>query len=308
MKTRTTIILCFVCASILAWYAPMPVFSAQDPLTRNLSPTVHRIVYQAQEALQAEKYGKAAEILREFDLKHPDKPDALVCYLLGNAYYMNNKKEAAYRSYRRGIEATTDSAMLWINLAAVAYELNHTSEAATYFRKAFDLSDPPDYDLLYQAGAAHYQAREYAKAKVALSELVRPQAKVEKPWLQLLIHTYLELGELKEAEEFLTLFLERNPTEAAYWRLMAQVRIHRKNYVEAAAALEIAYRLSPPRRRRLEGTRRYLHVHRNPSARCDTTRESLRSRSLTRSMRRNRPCLRDGRATRTCLSLLESGY
>jgi predicted Zn-dependent protease len=111
--------------------------------------------------------------------------------------------------------------------------------------RAFGLSKPKDYGLLYEAAVFRLAAGQAAKALPLLQELARRPAP-QKAWLTALVRAYLETKQPGQARQVLDRLLAGWPGDAALWRLAASLATRRGDYAAAAAALAVAYRLEPP--------------------------------------------------------------
>lgn len=209
-----------------------------------------KALYEAQQSVGRNEYQKAGQLLQEYLETHPDRPASpLLFYALGNAWYLNGNPGKAYQAYQKGYELYPSSFKLCANLAATAYEIRNYSQAGTLFEKAYRLSRPAKAELLYQAGTAYYQADAFGKARTVLRRLLRTGSEADSSWLQLFVHVCLKLGDRKNAEKVLEKFLNRNPKETEYWRLLYQIRIGRNDHRGAAGALEVLCEIGPGTRK-----------------------------------------------------------
>ena len=229
-----------------------PTYLSAKTGTSSLTREEQKALYEAQEATKGKAFQKAARLLTEHLRKYPDKPDPLVFYALGNAWYLSGNLKNAYNAYEQGFRQYPSSSLLCTNFATVSYKLEKYSKAGELFEKAYKLSRSPQKEMLYQAGTAYYQAKAFKKAKSVLRRLNSGREVMKKSWIQLLIHVCLELKDWREAEKMLLKFLNRNPTDTEYWRLLSQIRFRRNDHRGAASALEILYGISPPTLKELE--------------------------------------------------------
>ncbi len=207
---------------------PTHVFAETE--TDSLTKEEQKALYEAQEAIKEKAFQKAGRLLTEHLRKYPDKPNPLVFYALGNAWYLGGNLNKAYEIYEQGHTLYPSSSLLCTNLAAVSYELEKYHKAGELFEKAYKLSKSPQKEMLYQAGTAYYKANAFQKAKSVLRLLNSGSGAMKKSWIQILIHVCLELKEWKEAENTLLKFLNQNPEDTEYWRLLSQVRFRQNDY------------------------------------------------------------------------------
>ncbi len=221
---------------------------AEGGAAPKLDPDQQRALYEANQAMVEKKdFARARKILQDFLTAHPQKDHYLLHYALGLAWHQEQKIEAAAAAYEEALRLNPDHRPSCLNLAAARYEMNGFEAAGRLWEKAFQLSAPQDSQLLYQAAAAYYQAREFGRSEAVLKRLIRDFKEPKKEWLRLLVHVLVDQKKLDQAEDLLSRFVRRFPGEADSWRLLAQVRLKRQEHLSAAAALEIAHALKPPR-------------------------------------------------------------
>ena len=234
---------------VLLWGAGIPLAAEKKKeegpkYTRNQQTAL----YQANVALTQENDpARTVAVLEEFLKKYPQEEHHLVHYVLGLAFHRQEKLDRAGKAYARALEMQPDHLPSCLNLAVVHYERKNPLEAARLWERAFPLSPKADPTLLYQAGAGYYEAKKYEDSARVLKKLLHLEGQPQKGWMELYIHVLMELGRNDEAIRELTGFLNRYPQEEGYWRLLAQLHLNAKKYRPAAAALEVAYRLKPPR-------------------------------------------------------------
>jgi len=238
--------------TFLIWIWQGTELMAQNSHQPALTPQEHKALYNAQKSIEGKNFQNARQILSSHIRENPNKLNPLIFLALGNAWYMDGNIKEAYNAYEKGYSLSAASYELCINLAKVSYDLEKYEKAGDLFEKAFQLSQSHDPELLYQSGAAYYKAKAFDKGKSVLERLVKSKTSVKDSWLMLLMHTCLEMNAWKSAEPVLEDFLRKNPGDAAYWKLLAQIRLRQNNYQDAASALEILYRIEAPSKKELE--------------------------------------------------------
>ncbi len=241
----------FLAAAALAGvlFLGVPGCLGGDP-SLDLSPGAMRVLQDAQDALGKGESARARSLLEDF-LKgrgQGDRGAALAWYLLGSARYMDGDRKGAYAAYRKGVSLYPDFFPLVSNLAALSYELGRYGEAAGYFVRAYDLSGSPGKpEYLYDGGVSAYQAGEFLRSWDILTRLLDAHPEGLKPgWCVLCAQVLIELHRLDDARAHLLGFIERFPGDPGLWKLLSQVRVLQEDYLQAASALEAAYRLDPP--------------------------------------------------------------
>ena len=236
-------------AALAALFALMSLAFFPAPVCRaapRMAPADQQAIHSAQNALENGDRSGARRILSDHLKKRSGTVHPLVYHVLGNAFYLDGRVRDAYDAFRKGLDIAPDSRDLCLNLARAAFDLKRYREAGNLLERAYGLEKPADPDLLYEAGAAFYKAGAYGKARDVLRRLVRSRKSPETAWIELLLHTLLELKAFSDAETLLTDYLNRHPADPAYWELLAQLRLQRGDPAGAAAALEVAYAAAPP--------------------------------------------------------------
>ncbi|MCF8097291.1 MAG: tetratricopeptide repeat protein [Desulfarculaceae bacterium] len=233
-------------ALLLLAAAPALAAPAQDcPEEPRLTHSVHRVLFEAQQLMEKKKDAQAAQKLAQYAKGH-DQAHPRFWFLRGVLAYQAKQRDEAGVYFAKAMEGWPCFQAAVRNLAVVRYEQGKPAEAARLAYRAFLLSKPPDYNLLYEASVFVLGAGQAAKALPWLDELcARPQPK--KAWLTALLRAYLDLKRNKQAAKVLKRLLARWPEDASLWRLGASLATMDKDYAEAAAALAVAYRLQPPK-------------------------------------------------------------
>jgi tetratricopeptide (TPR) repeat protein len=211
---------------------------------------VQKTLYAAQKAIEQKDYAQARELLLDYVQKYPQKPHAMIYYLLGNAWYLSHDLQKAYHAYKTGMSLDANYLPLCHNLAQVAYELGKYREAGKFFEQAYACASQAkktDRELLYNAALAWYQAGAYHKALQVLERLITwPADKIQKDWIELDVYVLLELKKFQKAREIISNYLAHDPALSKFWKLLAHIAIQQEDYAQAVSALEIAYKLKPP--------------------------------------------------------------
>ncbi len=235
---------CIVLIAAL-WLAQAPALAhLTKPAKRDRE--TQQVLYEAGKYLEKKNSTKALDVLRPYMAKHPDASDPMIWYALGNARYLGGQPRAAYDAWKKGYGLDPSSFPLCVNLARTALDLKRFAEAGDLLEKAFSLSRPKKSELLYQSAVALYHGGKYSRARKVLDRFFQSRKSAENDPLQLYIQICIEMKDWEAAEDKLRLFLDKNPQDAAWWELLAQVRSSRGDHRGATAALEILYRLKPP--------------------------------------------------------------
>jgi len=252
--------LIFVLAVLLlapgAWAGP------KCPPQKRMSRALHETLHEAQKLMEQKKPAQAQAKLAKFAADESN-PHPQLSFLLGVLTYQAKQNDKAGKYFAAAMKANPCFRAAIRNLAVVRYEQNRPAEAAELALKAFELSKPPDYNLLYEAAVFYLGAKQVKKALPLLKRLAA-QPKPKKSWLTALLQAHMDAKQPRLAEKVLKRLLAGWPGDASLWRLSASLATQRKDYAGAAAALAVAYRLKPPAHR--SGWRRLGQLYRAAGA------------------------------------------
>ena len=175
--------------------------------------------------------------------KYADAPDKLfeIGSLVGNLGF----PEEARALYERAYDADPDDPRLRINLALVLLDLGKRDRAVQLLENT--IADDPDnglalYNLgvaLNQSGSAGSASRHLQRAVELLPELVGARLG--------LAQSYLEMGQLNNAEAILLQTTETNPFVAEAWDILGLIAARKKDWGQAKSYHIQALSLEPYR-------------------------------------------------------------
>jgi len=202
-----------------------------------------KAMYLAQQALQDKKFNNAITALTEY-MKVAQEAIPLQAYqMLGYAWYEKKEPEQTRQVYEKAHKAYPKNEEMLQNYTILTYETGNLLKAGQLFEKLYILKGRKDKKILYQASGIYYQSENFKEARRVLKELLTSKGEPEPRWYEDMIAICIELKDWKNAEKWAKTFLEKQPGQAKYWRLLAQMRLDREEYKNAVSALEIAYRL-----------------------------------------------------------------
>jgi tetratricopeptide (TPR) repeat protein len=219
--------------------------AADCPREPSMPLKVHKALYQAYQKLERGQPGQAAKRLSRFSELRPDLKHHRLSFMQGMLAYEAGDRKEALKHLKRAIRLYGCYDLAWRNLAVIHYELEHHEAAAKAALRAYALTKPQDRELLYQAGVFYLEGGQANKALPHLEQLAA-SANVEPGWLKALVRCYLELQQWGPAASAARRLLAMEPGDASIWRMAAGVELRRKRYRQAAADLEVAYRLAGP--------------------------------------------------------------
>jgi len=231
-------------AGLLLLLAAGPAAAADCPPQPRLGRALQAVLHQAQQLMEKKKPAQAEAKLAEF-ARGRRRPHPQLSFLRGVLAYQAGRRDQAGEFFAQAVERDPCFRAALRNLAVVRYEQKRPAEAAALVLRAFELSKPKDYNLLYEAAVFHLAAGHSDKALPLLQELARRPAP-KKAWLTALVRVYLDTKQPARARRVLERLLAGWPGDAALWRLAAALAARRNDYAAAAAALAVAYRLEPP--------------------------------------------------------------
>ena len=242
----------------------MPAFADQQAEVdvNRLPKEAIKALYLAQQAVKENNFNESIRVLKEYMAVAQEKIPLPAYQLLGHSYYQKEDIENAKNAYKSAFEAFPGNTEMLQNYAILSYEAECLTEAAGLFEKLYRLKGKKDKKILYQAAGIYFQAEKLKKTKQILTELLTSGGDLNPKWYEDMIALCIELKKWREAEKWAAKFLEWQPGRSEYWRLLAQVRLDREEYLPAASALEIAYRLEDAKKNEwLELSDLYLYLN-----------------------------------------------
>lgn len=247
-----TLTLCLLLCPAAAWGGDCP--RPEPPVGH----TLYAALYRAQKEQVRKHTTQAYAELKRFARENPSQAHYRLYYTLGVLAFELGRASEAGRHFARATQLYSCYAPAWQNLAVVRFRQKRYREAAEMMLKAHALTRPPNPELLYQAAAMFLTAGD-ARSALPLLERLAGRPKPRASWLKALVQTCLLLKRTQRAATVLERLLRMQPGEAVLWRLAASVALEQCRYATAAADLEIAYALEPPRP---EGWRRLGDIYR----------------------------------------------
>lgn len=229
---------------LAALFVVFGVQSAFADWSSPLSPAAGRILHQAQVLMEKGDDAEAGRLLAEY-VDGQKNPHPLGSLLYGNWLMEHDRLDAAADVYADAFRREPKSTELALNLGVARFRQKRFEDAGGLFLKASELSEKPRPGWQFHAAACYFEAENPQKTCDILRPLLERSC-VKPGWVRLMAHSYIALEKWAEAEGVLIRFLRQQPEAEKYWQLLANVRVQRKHYPEAAAALEIAFRLKTP--------------------------------------------------------------
>jgi tetratricopeptide (TPR) repeat protein len=267
---------------LLALALPQEATAAEQAEHDKLPLGASRILYKAQQQFNRTAYRECCQILETYLQTHPDERYRQFYLLQGNSYFKMDAFKNAAKAYRKGLKIAPRDPMISLNLALALEKNGHKQSAAEQYIKAYKLQPKADPQLLYQAASLLTGTEHFRRAADLLNQLEREHAPARSEWLELLLYNDYRLQDYPAAIRVTERLLARQPEKVDDWQQLAQLRLHDKQYLGAAAAYEVLYRLREPSRQELEQLTE-LYQYLNLPLRAARTLERIVSGNRTRT-------------------------
>lgn len=241
MKINLAAIVC-----LLALLAAGPARAIDCPDEPSMPAAVQNALFAAQKLVDQGKRAKAAADLNAWAKEHPDVASHRLSLMRGVLAYQAKNYDEAQRHFKRALELYPCFAPAAQNMALVLYERNQPLAAAEMMLRAYDLMEKPDDEVLYSVAAFYLAADKPAKGLPYLEKLVA-KPKPKSHWLTAMVQCQMALKNYAAAGKVLRQLMLLEPGRAVLWRLLAAIEVERKDFKAAAAAMEVAYQLEPPK-------------------------------------------------------------
>lgn len=214
-----------------------PIVTLAD-CDQQTSLRVTRILHQLQPELEAGHDQQALTLLEEFAHSYPQEKHYLLDYHRGNIYVAMKRHEEALAAYGAALSLCPDTAALWQNQGAVAWDLKRYDIAADSLMRAYSLQ--PNEELFFNATVALLYAGRIQEAADRFEQLIeRGGERTSDQWLEtysgLCLSHDLVSRSLEKLKAWQPFFAER----AIYWRLLAMTYLQHRDYAKAAAGLKV---------------------------------------------------------------------
>ncbi len=235
---------------LLAALILFPVWAESE--TVKLTPSVQKIVYDAQQLMKKKDYLKAQICLKKFIGKHPEKSHYLVEFTLANAFAANDKSEEALQHYRAAAILYPNFAAAWQNAGKIYFDLKQYEKAGDSLLKAYKLNQKNNPSLLYYAAISYMMTKNKIKALPHLEYLVSGEAGTPKTeWLEALLRVYMDLKFEKKAFAVVRRLITENKDDPRWWKILTQLHLQQNDYKSAVATLTVYSYLTSPKRQEL---------------------------------------------------------
>ena len=159
----------------------------------------------------------------------------------------NNAPQQALPILKK-LAANANPKAQWLIVLATTLDRLDRSEEALAVMEKVDLNDPALSAKIRLQVAIFWLNHDHPKRALNLLETMAKNPRASKNCRAALIEALVRTGKPQAANAPLKKLLDRYPQDEQIWRLAAWTAIEQKDYGKAAAALEVAFRLDPPKR------------------------------------------------------------
>ena len=207
-------------------------------------------LYNAQAAIEKKEYLKAEKILHQYIAKHPEKPNYLVEFTLGNTLTLTGRDKEALVHYNASVALYSGYAPAWQNMGKIYFDIKEYEKAGDCLFKTYQLDKNKNYLLLYNATVSFIMAGKAEKALPHLDYLVSRDADTVKiEWVEAFLRVCMDLQRKGKAFKKINRLLHKNSGNPDLWKIMAQFHLWQDDYKNALAALTIRSYLEPVKKR-----------------------------------------------------------
>ncbi|MBW2541541.1 MAG: tetratricopeptide repeat protein [Deltaproteobacteria bacterium] len=212
-----------------------------------VSEQMHKKLTAAHEALEADNYEEAADVLRDLE----KRASRLNPYERALIYQMLGMSQAGQEKYKEALvyfeKCLVDEALPYgaivstrFTIAQLYMATEEFGKAASTLEKWLKEVETPNANAYYLLAAAYYQLEEVDKA-IGPAETAIKIAKNPKPaWLQLLVGLYYETKQFPKAVEPLETLIMIDPKKS-YWTQLSSLYAHLEQEEKSLAVMQLAY-------------------------------------------------------------------
>lgn len=210
--------LLFLLAFVLVLSSTIPA----GGLCADLPAAAQMVLSKAHELMEAEKYEKALEKLKDFQARS-DKTDPdpnvrdprgyhhpEIYFMIGNLYYAMENPEKAQQAFQQAVKQDAGHTGSRINLARVLHEQEKYEKAAKHFEKAYASEEKKKPKYLYYAAVSLLAGGFSEKSLDLFGKLLDTHPDAIKPqWRENLVYAFLEAGRNRDALPHIKLLAEK---------------------------------------------------------------------------------------------------
>jgi tetratricopeptide (TPR) repeat protein len=219
----------------------------EDKKQYTVTEAMHKKLTVALEALQAEKYPEAEDVLGKLE----DRAERLSAYERALVFQMLGYLESGQERYKEALvyfeKCLAEDALPPGGQTSTRFNVAQLYLATEQFDKAVDTLEiwfkeveTPNSSAYYLLAVAYYQIGKIEKAIVPAKKAIDIAKKLKEPWLQLLVGLYYEAKQFENALQPLETLLIVNPKKG-YWTQLSSLYAHLGKEQQSLAIMQLAY-------------------------------------------------------------------
>ncbi len=218
-----------------------PAFAEDNPPISAHEATIFNNAYKVYEN---KNYNEVINILKKYVVEQEKThPFAYTIYAL--AAVEKKQYDLAITALKKAVGNYPKNYGLKHNYAVALMSAKKYLQAANLFVELISLApDELKREFRYSAAQAYFFAKKYSQATKVGIPLVNV-AKPKKAHLELIARIYAQVGNLKEANKYYTLFVTHYPTDIQAWSSLSHIRYRQNDISASASSLELGTRVNP---------------------------------------------------------------
>ena len=225
---------------------------AQTGKDTDSSPTISdwtaKRLNRVNEHLAKEEYAEAREkltsLLESFD-DEDTYESGLTQQAIAYSYALQENYAKAIGHFELALPGLTAS---FNQLQKTRFDIAQMYLAEEHYQKAVDIlklwikdEKNPNPQAHILIGNAYAQLEQYKDAIPHVKKAISLHKEPKESWFQLLLSLHLELEDFKAGVQLLPGMIERFPGTKTYWKQLASLQLHLKQFKKGAASMEIAW-------------------------------------------------------------------
>jgi tetratricopeptide (TPR) repeat protein len=231
---------------IMPSYAAKKDDEKKAPPANSIDAATGKILTEAIEALNAEKYSAASAAIAKL------KMDGLSPYersrveqILATIDHSQDKYASARGHLNAAIQAgglnEDEVSQTRYQIAQLFLAEEKWKDGAAALEEWFKTAKNPNSAAYYLLAVAYYQQEQFDKALGPAQKAVDLAEKPQESWIQLVLALHLQKEHWKEAVPLLTRLINIAPDKKTYWQQLSSVYGQMEQYPKALAIMQLAY-------------------------------------------------------------------
>jgi tetratricopeptide (TPR) repeat protein len=233
-------------AVIVPSYAAKKEDEKKAPPANSIDAATGKILTEAIEALNAEKYSAASAAIAKIKLDGLSPYErSRVEQILATIDHSQDKYASARGHLNAAITAgglnEEEVSQTKYQIAQLFLAEEKWKEGAAALEDWFRTATKPNSAAYYLLAVAYYQQDLFAKALAPAQKAVDLAEKPQESWIQLVLALHLQQEHWKEAVPLLNRLINMAPDKKTYWQQLSSVYGQLEQYSQALAVTQLAY-------------------------------------------------------------------